>query len=188
MTRQVAALYVDEAGPYSKLPGVDIWPVSRDARKYPGPVPVVAHPPCGPWGRLSHLCTRQDPQLALAAVKQIAQFGGVLEHPAHSKLWAHLDLPRPNELPFRGFWTLRVDQVRWGHVARKPTWLLFSKISPSVVGPLPPPRSPTHWIGGSKTDPHRPPGMGFASGVQARRTPEPFARWLVSLARGASTP
>lgn len=43
--RTVAALYVEADGPYSRVEGVDLWPESRDARKYAGPHPVVAHPP-----------------------------------------------------------------------------------------------------------------------------------------------
>ena len=47
----IAALYVASAGVYFGLPGVDPWDVERDARKYAGPHPVVAHPPCERWGR-----------------------------------------------------------------------------------------------------------------------------------------
>jgi hypothetical protein len=51
----VAALYVDPRGPYASMPGVDPWDVERDARTYAGPYPVVAHPPCGSWGRFRNL-------------------------------------------------------------------------------------------------------------------------------------
>lgn len=42
----VAALYVEPNGIYFGLPNVDPWDIYRDARTYPGPWPVVAHPPC----------------------------------------------------------------------------------------------------------------------------------------------
>jgi hypothetical protein len=51
----VAALYIDPRGPYPKLLGTDMcWDAKRDARTYEGPWPIVAHPACGPWGRLRH--------------------------------------------------------------------------------------------------------------------------------------
>ena len=49
--RQIAALYVAAGGTYFGLEGVDPWDEKRDARAYPGPNPVVAHPPCKRWGR-----------------------------------------------------------------------------------------------------------------------------------------
>lgn len=47
----IAALYVQATGCYAGLDDVDPWPEERDARTYPGPYPVVAHPPCERWGR-----------------------------------------------------------------------------------------------------------------------------------------
>ena len=42
----IAALFVHKGGAYFGLPDVDPWDEARDARLYPGPHPVVAHPPC----------------------------------------------------------------------------------------------------------------------------------------------
>ena len=98
----VAALYVDVArGPYAAMLGVECWGIERDATTYCGPYPVVAHPPCGHWGQMSHWCTRPlaERELAIAAVAQVRSHGGVLEHPATSRLWAECGLPRPGELP-----------------------------------------------------------------------------------------
>lgn len=41
----LAALYVETDGVYFGLPTVDPWDEKRDARRYSGPLPVVAHPP-----------------------------------------------------------------------------------------------------------------------------------------------
>ena len=54
-TPQIAALYVQKDGVYFGLPGVDPWDESRDARRYFGPHPVVAHPPCQRWSVLAHV-------------------------------------------------------------------------------------------------------------------------------------
>ena len=41
----VAALFVQENGCYSNLPGVDMWTEGRDARRYDGPWPVAGGGP-----------------------------------------------------------------------------------------------------------------------------------------------
>jgi hypothetical protein len=134
---KIAALFVESQGVYFGLPDVDPWDVTRDARKYRGPWPVVAHPPCERWGRFWHGSTARPHQyqlgddggcfeIALAAVRV---FGGVLEHPKDSHAWKHFGLRLP---PATGGWfvagdglgwTCCVEQGHYGHMANKPTWL-----------------------------------------------------------------
>lgn len=186
MKRIVAALYIDPRGPYPRMEGVDCWDEARDARLYDGPYSVVAHPPCGPWGKLRHMYRGAEHDCAPRAVEQVRAFGGVLEHPAHSLLWAHCGMPEPGELPDAwGGRTIEVEQVRWGHPAQKRTWLYF--VGVRDVGTFPPPREPTHWVSGGRK-PRRtggavPPGIKVCSAQQRRRTPQAFAEWLVELAR-----
>jgi hypothetical protein len=179
----VVALYVEPGGPYPALLGAErCWDKDRDARGYAGPSPVVAHPPCGPWGRFAWASRYQDPGLGILAVEQVRRWGGVLEHPAHSKLWTACGLWRPGEWtdPHGGF-SLQVEQVRWGHSCIKSTWLYIVGLDRREVGPMPPPASPTHVVAVSRaTIGPRLPSLGKEA---RRRTPEPFARWLVSLAQ-----
>ena len=196
MRTDVAALYVDEKGPYPLLVA-EWYDARRDARTYAGPWPVVAHPPCGPWGRLRHLSTHpEDRPLALAAVDQVRQFGGVLEHPAHSLLGSSAigaDLPLPGDpADDWGGRSIEVCQCDWGHVARKRTWLYI--VGASLLPTAPEHREPTHWISGfrtSKKDSPKqykkrgcavPPGIKVCSSQQRRRTPPAFAEWLLEIA------
>jgi len=139
----IAALYVETGGCYFGLPEVDPWDITRDARKYPGPYPIVAHPPCERWGRFSEgsmtrktYHTGEDGGCFASAFIALRRFGGVLEHPAHSKAWEVFNLPPPFSIGGwreidRRLWTCEVEQGHYGHVARKKTWLL-------AVGPEPP--------------------------------------------------
>ena len=133
----IAALYVETDGCYFGLPGVDPWDEARDARQYAGPWPVVAHPPCQRWGRFWHGSTRKPHQYKLgddagcfaAAIAAVRQWGGVLEHPADSRAWAHFGLTPPPRTggwvaaDFEGGWTCYIEQGFYGHESRKPTWL-----------------------------------------------------------------
>ena len=193
----VAALYIDPRGPYPKMPGVDCYDEERNAEMYAGPWPVVAHPPCGPWGRLRHLSTNDAPEHALHAIAIVREFGGVLEHPRGSLLWKALDLPAPGESDAFGF-TIEVAQVEWGHVARKVTWLYLVGVPWSAIERPPfPGREPTHWVTSFRSTtsdtPKRykqngsavPVGIKVCSAQQRRRTPPLFAEYLVRLARSA---
>lgn len=136
-THQVAALFIETDGTYYGLPGVDPWDLSRDARLYEGPHPVVAHPPCQRWGKYWHGSPAKPHQYQMGddkgcfatALHAVRIYGGVLEHPAHSKAWFWFGLNKP---PYAGGWvkadqfggwTCRVEQGHYGHMARKATWL-----------------------------------------------------------------
>lgn len=133
----IAALFVETDGAYFGLPGVDPWDITRDARKYDGPWPVVAHPPCQRWGRFWHGSTRKPHVFALgddggcfeSALASVRTWGGVLEHPMDSKAWEHFGIAKP---PRSGGWvdagdgigrTCCVYQGHYGHFAGKGTWL-----------------------------------------------------------------
>jgi len=183
-----AALYVDvERGPYAAM-GLDCWGAERNAKLWPGGSSAVAHPPCGPWGRLRWNCTKQDPECGPIAVHQLLAWGGVLEHPANSLLWKHCALPKPRPWPTAleclgtapRVWTLEVDQCRWGHLARKATWLLMVGVPFSALGERPAHREPTRTIGTNREGRK---GKLCLPKSQRHVTPPAFAEWLVSLAR-----
>ena len=142
MGSQIAALYVETGGSYYGLPGVDPWDEVRDARRYAGPHPVVAHPPCQRWGKLwagspSHIARTgqrkikgDDAGCFRAALDAVRKWGGVIEHPWGSWAWPRHNLNTPPRnggwitADFYGGWTCCVEQGRYGHYARKPTLLL----------------------------------------------------------------
>jgi hypothetical protein len=185
LVSDVAALYVDPRGPYPKL--VEHWyDEARDARTYEGPWPVVLHPPCAPWTTLRSLCDRDDEKaLGEHAVAMVRQWGGVLEQPAGSKLWARFGLAEPERARDAYGFSVQVDQVAWGHPARKRTWLYFVGVDAFEVrriirtgGKV------THWCSGGHVGRGKvPPGIKVCSAQQRRRTPVAFARWLIGLAR-----
>ena len=189
----IQALYVDTAsGPYAELLGAEnCWGVERNAKTYEGPGPGVYHPPCGPWGRLKALCTLQDPTCGPRAVEQVMRYGGVLEHPAHSALWRHCELPLPSP-PSAGWlfqpraWTLEIEQCRWGHKAKKNTWLLFVGIRPQDLPPIPGWIEPTHCVDdGAARKAGRPSKWLKLRSDETHITPPAFARWLIECAKTA---
>lgn len=195
----IAALYVDEAGVYSDLPGVDLWGLSRDARNYKGPHPVVAHPPCTRWcqlapvneSRYGHL-VGDDGGTFVHALWCVRRFGGVLEHPANTHAWAWYGLTKPSRGSWQQChttgimagqaWVTEVRQRNYGHAANKRTWLY-------AVGPEPAsldwsePAPTSAWISAD-----RPRSELAARGIrqlgkrEAKATPAEFRDLLISIA------
>ena len=133
--RTVAALFVETNGCYFGLVGVDPWDITRDARTYAGPHPVVAHPPCERWGRYWNggpgarvpRKLGDDKGCFAAALASVRKWGGVLEHPEGSHAWRAFGLNTPPRwggwivADFEGGWTCCVEQGWYGHRARKAT-------------------------------------------------------------------
>jgi hypothetical protein len=106
----VAALWVHRDSHYKRIAGVECYDHDRDAYTYGGPYPVICHPPCGPWGNYHHR-SKQDRNAGPHALELAMLYGGVVEQPATSRLFAGGQL---------------VMQGDWGHLATKPTRLWWA--------------------------------------------------------------
>ena len=164
-----------------------MWDAARDARRWPGGAPVIAHPPCRAWGRLRHFAKpRADEKaLALYAVCQVRLHGGVLEHPKASTLWPAANLPAPGERDAWGGWTLPLHQHWLGHRAEKATLLYIVGCEPEDIPPIPLRLDePTHVVQSRKRTDYRP----HITKAEREMTPKPMADWLVELARRCKGP
>lgn len=185
----VAVLFARRDSNYKAMAGVDVWDEDRDARKWPGGAPLVAHPPCRLWARLRHFAKAADPvmerQLAIDAVRRVQRYGGVLEHPAESTLWRHMGLPAAGRAPDGfGGWTAEVRQCDWGHKAEKLTWLYIVGCHPDELPPLPERREATHYIKSNRAG-YRPSArkLPHVTHDEREHSPPEFAAWMVELAR-----
>jgi len=175
----VAVLCARRDSYYKQIVGCDVYDLARGAKTFRGGKPVIAHPPCRLFGRLSQRVAEQEEVitreilLGIWCARMVEKCGGVLEHPAYSALFRIADLPEPGSRG-RGGFTIEVPQCWWGHTSVKLTWLFFS----GNVEPLP--RSPFKFepdIGG---------GAGSKGSVarqshrQREMTPPDFAEWLVT--------
>jgi len=196
MARMIAALFVETNGVYFGLPDVDPWDIERDARKYDGPWPVVAHPPCARYCRFAKQIqwrggkrVGDDDGCFASALKNVRHYGGILEHPAESLAWKIFNLDRPagsgwQRSLYENAWCCRMHQSAYGHRARKSTWLYF-------VGDKPP--EPLDWSIGTPTmvistsrrkTPNALPEMTDSFGERLI-TPVAFRNKLLELARYA---
>jgi hypothetical protein len=194
--RVVAVLFADPRGVYAGLPGVDLWDEARDARLYNGPHPVVAHPPCSRWCRLAGLVEARwghrrgdDGGCFASALASVRRWGGVLEHPAYTDAWAAFGLASPPRYGgwirlLCGGWTCHVEQGRYGHPAKKATWLYAYRCElPSLEWGYDPDaksKAPVSWCGNHVSSGETRPRVGKAA---ASRTPERFRDVLLDMAR-----
>jgi len=142
------ALFVRKDSAYKKRKGWDVYDADRDALSFnEAAQPVVCHPPCRAWGKLSHMAhnvREGEAELALWSIDMIRKNGGILEHPNGSKLFGK-HLPDVGETDEHGGFTILVDQYDFGHVAHKKTKLYICGIDRSQLPELPPEDKTLHY-------------------------------------------
>lgn len=195
----IAALYVHKGGTYYGMPDVDPWHEARDARLYAGPHPVVAHPPCSRWCRLAGLVEARwghkrgdDGGTFEAALAAVRTWGGVLEHPAFTDAFAAYGLPAPQtggvwQGAFCGGWVCYIEQGRYGHPAKKATWLYAYGVElPSLRWGHANQKSSAlvSWCGNRVATGESRPRVGKAA---AAATPLAFRGELIAMARSVHT-
>jgi hypothetical protein len=91
----ITVLFARDDSRYKDFSVYDVYDINRDARTFCKKMPVIAHPPCRAWGMLSHMANPREgeKQLAYLALAQVRLNGGILEHPAGSRLWKEAPLP-----------------------------------------------------------------------------------------------
>lgn len=198
----VAVLFARADSAYRQLEGVDVWDEARDARRWTGGVPVIAHPPCRAWGRLAHMAKplEHEKELARWAVAQVRRWGGVLEHPHASRLWADQQMPPAGQRDAFGGWTFPITQHWWGHRAEKRTWLYIVGVGAAGLPDMPPLQlgRGTHVVAqdsrgrrersGNRVRPGDPEWRPSVTHAEREATPIALARWLVELARRCQQP
>lgn len=191
---RVAVLFARADSIYKKLRGCNltVWDERRDARNWPGGCPVIAHPPCRAWGGLRHMAKPipGERELTLFALEQVRKWGGVLEHPRRSQLWPELRLPLGEQVDEFGGYTLQVNQCWWGHKAEKASLLYVCRVRPAEIPPVTVDlAAPLHTVGccGRGGSGVRQKWRPEISHADRERTPVRFARWLIAIARSAST-
>lgn len=193
----IAALFVAANGCYFDLPGVDPWDEKRDARTYPGPHPVVAHPPCARWCRLAGFVEArwgykrgEDDGCFASALDSVRRWGGVLEHPAYTDAFAAYGIPAPPgegwQRTIDGGAVCHVEQGRYGHPAKKATWLYAFGVELPMLrwGRALDAESaaPVSWCGNDVKSGEARPRVGAVAG---KATPQQFRDVLLGMARSA---
>lgn len=174
----IAVLYCTSNSIYKRIAVCDAYDEKRDARTFVGSCPVIAHPPCRLFSKLRKFSTApvDEKKLAHHALVAVRMNGGVLEHPAFSKLWQEAELPIPGQGADKyGGWSMSIDQSWFGHECPKNTWLYIVGVDRNNIPDIHLPcAGPTKTMGmGSRRE---------LSKTARNKTPARFAHWLVQLA------
>ena len=174
--RIISVLFCSGRSIYAHLPGCDVWTRARDAAKFTGLNPVIAHPPCRTWSKF--LRTQAKPLDFLAeqnlgrfAVATAQKNGGIVEQPAGSFLWSACQLPRPGDNSDPFCYTIQIEQSWFGMATRKKTWLLICGVPRAMLPTVP-----------FQFD-REPNSQVWQNSHQRSRTPTLLAEWLCQIAR-----
>ena len=181
--RSVSVLCCRRDSEYKRISGVDVFDQVRNARWFEGSNALVCHPPCGPWsGHCSHQAKGELGERSLGpfCVSLLRRNGGVLEHPAHSRLWGWEGLPEPGHGVDGVEWSIEIEQGLFGYrLTRKRTWICFFGVRSRDV----PAWSLSLWSEGGEER-----RWQGSSERQRSLTVLEFGEWLVSAAERSVPP
>jgi hypothetical protein len=184
MIDNVSALFVSEKSVYKSLVS-DCYDFKRNALNFFGINPVICHPPCRSWGRLSHMCNFDinEHNLAYFAIDLIRAYGGVLEHPSGSKLWPNV-LPLPGLTDDYGGFSISIDQFWFGHKAKKNTMLYICGCQFKDIPSIPLRFESIEFVV-AKSNFHKKSVRSRPEVSKKERSDTPilFAKWLISIAQ-----
>jgi hypothetical protein len=177
----ITVLFARADSAYKQYADLDVYDAARDALTFKGNTPVIAHPPCRAWGRLSHMANPREGEreLALFALDKVRALGGILEHPKGSKLWKEKRLPLGDDVDEHGGFTLEIDQYDFGHVAPKKTLLYIVGVSKADLPVIPPKNlvTPLRSIAGNIK------GTKRCTQYQREYTPDALINFLVTICK-----
>lgn len=163
---------------YQAFPGLLLRTRTADAWLTRAACPVIAHPPCRFWSRSFARASATveamviELLLGMFCVHQVRHRGGVLEQPAHSRLFRAAHMPTPHVSgDSSASWSIQVNQGTFGHRTTKPTWLWFARV-PKALVPPPPFKL--------RQDACR--NLDALTPGQRSATPHAFAAWLIECA------
>jgi len=110
----VAVFFAAPKRVYHGLSGLEVYDPRRDARTFPGGMPVIAHPPCRYWSVKCRHQAKPEPgerELGIWCAQEVRPWGGILEHPALSLLWPAALSPPPGHRESDDSFTLIVWQA-----------------------------------------------------------------------------
>jgi len=167
----ISILYAQQNSIYNQL-SQDIWDITRDATKWPGGNPIIAHPPCRSWGNYKHKSkgTQLEKSYAIHSIIMARLWGGIVEHPKNSHLWKTFQFPKPGKTDIYNGTIININQSWFGHQAEKNTNLY-------IVGlPLNKITYPLSLNYHTNT-------IENMSKKQREHTPIQLAKWLISIAQ-----
>ena len=177
---ETIVLFADSKSIYKTL-NCDVYDVERNALTCKSEMACVYHPPCRTWGRLRGLAKEHPGEhlLAVWSILRIWRYGGVLEHPAGSKLWSLMDLPLPGSgIDSKGGYSVSIDQHWFGHVCKKNTWLYIKGVDNASLPACPMNFNViTHCISSTRSNSR----LREVSKNKRSYTPVKLAEWLIEI-------
>jgi hypothetical protein len=116
--------------------------------------------------------------------------GGVLEHPAASRLWPTLNLPKPGNVDEYGGFSICIDQFWFGHKAAKKTLLYICGCKERDLPPIPLRFDAiTYVVSSCKRNKAGRRGVGKKEITKSERehTPIELAKWLIQVTEKCKT-